>query len=107
MHLTALFLPLLPLTVTAHFNLLSPAARGFIEDTLGNFPCGGQNTPTPNRTQWPLAGGPIQLLMGHDHSVVQVLLGIGNDVGSNFNITLVPTIQEMGLGNFCLGDVVS
>lgn len=106
MHFAILLLSLLPLA-TAHFRLLSPAARGFNEDVLGTFPCGGQDTPSSNRTQWPLSGGPVQLRMGHDRAAVQVLLGIGNDVGSNFNITLVPTIQEEGLGQFCFGDVVS
>ena len=106
MHFAFLFLSLLPL-VTAHFQLLSPAARGFNEDVLRTFPCGGQDNPSLNRTEWPLSGGPVQLLMGHDQAAVQVLLGIGNNVGSNFNITLIPTIQEEGLGKFCLGDVVS
>ena len=43
--------------------------------------------------------------MEHDEAAVQVLMGLGNDVGSSFNITLVPTIQEQGIGKFCLGDV--
>ena len=98
-------LAFLPVAALAHFHLDSPTARGFDEDALVQFPCGGQNTPSPNRTLWPLAGGPIQLTMEHDEAAVQVLLGLGNDVGSNFNITLVPTIQEQGIGEFCLGDV--
>lgn len=44
--------------------------------------------------------------MEHDEAAVQVLLGMGNDPGVNFNITLLPTIQEQGIGQFCLGDVV-
>lgn len=43
--------------------------------------------------------------MGHDEAAVQVLLGLGNDPGENFNITLLPTIQEEGLGHFCLGNI--
>ena len=97
---------LLPLTAFAHFTLDSPKSRPFDEDTLATFPCGGQDTPSSERTQWSLTGGPIQLSMEHDESLVQVLLGLGNDPGSNFNIILLPTIQEQGIGQFCLGDVV-
>ena len=105
MHSQLLF-SLLPITALAHFTLDSPTSRHFDEDTLAQFPCGGQNTPSANRTQWSLTGGPIQLTMEHDEAAVQVLLGIGNDPGVNFNITLLPTIQEQGIGQFCLGDVL-
>jgi hypothetical protein len=94
---------ILPL-VSAHFRLVYPAARGFDEDVLGNFPCGGQKV-SANRTSWPITGGPIQLQMGHVTSSVEVLLGLGNDVGSSFNITLVPIFQEQGLGQFCMSGV--
>lgn len=43
--------------------------------------------------------------MGHDQAAFQVLLGLGNDVGENFNITLIPTVRQKGLGKFCLPDV--
>jgi hypothetical protein len=96
---------LLPL-VAAHFNLDYPKARGFDEDLLVKFPCGGQNEVSKTRTDWPLKGkAPIQLTMGHDQALVQVLLAVGNDPGDNFNVVLVPTFQEMGLNQFCLGDV--
>lgn len=94
---------LLPLA-SAHFRLLHPAARGFDENVLGNFPCGGQNV-SPNRTLWPSKAGPIQLEMGHPLSAVEVFLGLGNDVGSSFNITLVPIFQVQGLGQFCMSAV--
>ncbi|KAI4745616.1 hypothetical protein E4T50_04091 [Aureobasidium sp. EXF-12298] len=93
---------LLPL-VSAHFKLVYPAARGFDEDILGTFPCGGQNTVSSNRTEFPITGAPIQLLMGHTSAKVQVLMALGNDPGSNFNITLLPTFQEQGPQNFCIG----
>ncbi|KAL8794798.1 MAG: hypothetical protein Q9195_002626 [Heterodermia aff. obscurata] len=101
-----LFFSLLPLTTLAHFTLDSPPSRSSDEDTMAQFPCGGQKTPSTNRTLWPLTGGPIQLNMEHDEAAVQVLLGMGNDPGVNFNITLLPTIQEQGIGQFCLGDVL-
>lgn len=93
---------LLPL-VSAHFELVYPVPRGFDEDILGTFPCGGQNTVSSNRTSFPLSGAPIQLYMGHTEAHVEVLLALGNDPGSNFNITLVPTFQEEGPQNFCMG----
>lgn len=43
--------------------------------------------------------------MGHDQAAFQVLLGLGNDPGENYNITLIPTLRQMGLGKFCLPDV--
>ena len=98
-------LSLLPLTFS-HFTLDSPAARGFDEDKLGTFPCGGQDTVSEQRTPFPLNGGPIQLSMEHDESAVQVLLGMGNNPGDAFNTVLVRTIQERGIGQFCISDVV-
>lgn len=101
----ASLLLLLPL-VRAHFELDYPEARGFDEDTIVNFPCGGQNEVSESRTSWPLNGrAPIQLTMGHDEALVQVLLALGNDPGDAFNTVLVPTFQEMGLNKFCLGNV--
>ena len=96
---------LLPL-VSAHFQLNSPSARGFDEDSLATFPCGGQDTVSNNRSVFPLAGGPIQLNMEHDHADVQVLLALGNDPMDNFSIILQPIFMEEGIGNFCMGDVV-
>lgn len=98
-------LAFLPLTTLAHFALESPPSREGNEDLQDQFPCGGSNTPSSERTQWPLTGGPIQLELGHTQSAVQVLLGVGNDPGENFNITLLPTIQEQGPGQFCIGAV--
>jgi len=92
---------LLPL-VSAHFKLNYPPARGFDEDILGTFPCGGQNTVSSNRTSWPITGGPIQLFMGHTSTKVEVLLALGNDPGSNFNTIILPTVQEQGPSNFCI-----
>ena len=100
-----LLINLLPLTTLAHFSIQSPAAREGDEAGQGDFPCGGGKTVSPKRTQYPLTGGPIQLDLGHDESLVQVLLGLGNDPGVNFNITLLPTIQEQGPGDFCIGAV--
>jgi hypothetical protein len=50
---------------SAHFNLNYPAARGFDEDKLVQFPCGSFDTPASNRTVWPISGGSIALTMGY------------------------------------------
>ena len=108
MHLpiTALLPLLLTLPLTsAHLELIYPPSRAFNEDTLSTFPCGGQNTPSATRTPWSLSGGPISLKMGHTSSAVQVLLGLGNDPGSAFNIVLLPTMQENAPGSFCIAGV--
>lgn len=102
---TISFLSLLPLAF-AHFTLDSPKARGFDEDKLGTFPCGSQDTVSETRTPFPLTGGPIQLTMEHDEAAVQVLIGIGNNPGEAFNTVLLNTIQEEGIGQFCMGDVI-
>ncbi|KAL9579964.1 MAG: hypothetical protein Q9212_004778 [Teloschistes hypoglaucus] len=105
MKFTLLTLVSLTSLASAHFTLDYPPARGFDEDKLGTFPCGGQNTVGSNRTTWPLAGGPIQLTMEHDHAAVQVLIALGSNPTDNFNAVLVPTTQEQGIGKFCLSDV--
>lgn len=94
----------LPLA-TAHFQLNYPPARGFDEDKLPTFPCGGQDKVSTSRTSVSMTSFPVALDMGHDESAVQILLGLGSDPGSNFNITLVPTFREQGLGNFCMRTV--
>lgn len=96
--------PLLTIT-TAHFLLDYPIVRGFDESILGTFPCGGQSKISPNRTTVSSTSIPIALTMGHDQTVIQVLLGLGNDVGDNFNIVLEPTFAQVGLGKFCLPHV--
>ncbi|KAL8839641.1 MAG: hypothetical protein Q9170_001647 [Blastenia crenularia] len=105
MKLDFLLLSCLASLASAHFTLDSPPARGFDEDQLVNFPCGGQNTVSSNRTPFSLAGGSIQLTMEHDRSAVQVLIALGNDATDSFNTVLVPTTQEEGFGKFCLRDV--
>lgn len=94
---------LIPLA-SAHFKLDYPTSRGADSKNQRTFPCGG-HPPTTNRTEWPVAGGPIHLTLGHDRSLVQVLLALGNDAGDNFNIVLAPTIQEEGPGKFCMTNV--
>lgn len=99
------FTAIVPL-VSAHFKLMYPTSRGFDEDTMTNFPCGGMSQSS-NRTKLPLSGGsfPVALEMHHSQTAVEVLLSLGSDPGDNFNIVLSPTFQVKGLGEFCLPHV--
>ncbi|KAF2749078.1 hypothetical protein M011DRAFT_324733 [Sporormia fimetaria CBS 119925] len=108
MHLSALpqtLLPLflLPLTAHAHFKLAYPTARGWDTKTATSFPCGGFDSVKEPRTPWPINGGPVQLRMDHTQTRVQVLMALGEDPGSNFNIVVRPTFAQEGLGDFCVG----
>jgi hypothetical protein len=94
----------LPLLASAHFHMLYPSPRSDDDDTEPTFPCGGFPV-SDNRTTVSSTGFPLALEMGHDRTVVQVLLGIGNDVGDSFNITLEQTFQQQGEGAFCLPTV--
>jgi len=58
-----------------------------------------------NRTTVSTSGFPIALEMGHDRSVVQMLLALGTDPQDNFNITLERSFQQTGEGAFCLPSV--
>jgi hypothetical protein len=99
-----LTLALAPLA-TAHFLLQYPTSRGFDEDTMPEFPCGGMSQSS-NRTQLPISGSfPVALKMGHSQTAVEVLLALGSNPGNNYNITLVKTFQVTGLGEFCLPHV--
>ncbi|KAF4304442.1 putative gpi anchored protein [Botryosphaeria dothidea] len=102
--LLALGLSALPLT-TAHFTLEWPTARGFDDDKAGTFPCGGFDAVSSNRTSFPLSGAPIQLKLGHTETNLQVLLAVGNDPGSAYNIVLRPTFRERGPDDFCMGAI--
>jgi hypothetical protein len=97
---SATFLP-----VSAHFNIIYPAARGFDEDKIATGPCGSFDVPSSNRTSVSTTSLVVDLKMGHDENAVQVLLALGDDPGNNFNITLVHTFRQEGLGEFCLPDI--
>ncbi|EUC50472.1 hypothetical protein COCMIDRAFT_922 [Bipolaris oryzae ATCC 44560] len=101
---TFLALSLLPLTL-AHFNFNFPRARGFDEDKEGNFPCGGYDQVSDQRTDFPISGGPIQLVLGHPQTNVAVYMAVGDNPGSGFSIVLKQQLMVEGLGNFCLGSV--
>ncbi|KAI9219271.1 hypothetical protein BC828DRAFT_386555 [Blastocladiella britannica] len=54
-------------TVSAHYTLTTPAARGTDEDKLVQAPCGGFNSVQGTRADWPL-GQPIQINAEHANS---------------------------------------
>ncbi|GAB1217365.1 hypothetical protein ATERTT37_006604 [Aspergillus terreus] len=103
MKLSVLSLASLAPLVAAHFELNYPPSRGVDEDKMTQFPCGGLAVSS-NRTQVSLSDPsfPVALTMGHDETALEVLLALGSDPGTNFNITLKPTFRVEGLGSFCI-----
>lgn len=116
-----LLLLLAPLAA-AHYHLRYPAPRTDDLEKMMEGPCGGADHKTAParrlkrheghddssivRTDWPLNGGQIELEMGHDRAMVQVVLALGNDPGpESFNTVLVPTAEEQGQGTFCMTDI--
>ncbi|KAK2799195.1 hypothetical protein FQN51_007025 [Onygenales sp. PD_10] len=102
MHLSALLpLSLLPVLASAHFDLTFPKPRGSNHDSQADFPCGGASAS--KRTALSLDDPQLSIAakMGHDQNAVQVLLALGTDPGTNFNITLFDTFRQTGLGDFC------
>lgn len=88
-----------------HFVMQYPTSRGFDEEKMSQFPCGGF-PQSSERTKLPLSDSfPIALKLGHVQTALEVLLALGTDPGVNFNITVVPTFQINGLGEFCLPHV--
>ncbi|KAL2426165.1 hypothetical protein ABEF95_012207 [Exophiala dermatitidis] len=94
----------LPLLTSAHFQLNFPRARGTDDENQASFPCGGYEQ-TQNRTLVSTRSFPVAVKLGHTENLVQIMLAIGDDVGSSFNYELLPTIREMGPGDFCLPDI--
>lgn len=84
--------------------MLFPTPRSDEDETEGTGPCGGFPVSS-ERTPVSLTSFPVALEMGHDRSVVQMLLALGNDPGRNFNIVLEKTFQQQGEGDFCLPNV--
>ncbi|ETN40010.1 uncharacterized protein HMPREF1541_04285 [Cyphellophora europaea CBS 101466] len=109
MHLpnTLLTTLLLPLLTTAHFVMHYPTSRNGDDDEIEvKSPCSGLGLSS-NRTTVSLPSFPIALEMGHDETVIQVLLSLSDDPSSeaDFNVTLERTFQQDGLGAFCLPEV--
>lgn len=106
MKLSILSLAALAPLAAAHFELVYPTSRPQKIDTMMQFPCGNSD-PTGERTKVSLSDGsfPVALSMGHSGTAVEMLLALGTDPGTNFNITLVPTFGVMGLGALCLPHV--
>jgi hypothetical protein len=86
----------------AHFLMVSPSSRGFEDAKIATFPCGGFNTVQTNRTLFPISNGQIALEMADASSDIEVLIGLGNNVGNGFNQVIRQTFSQKGEGNFCM-----
>jgi hypothetical protein len=94
----------------AHFGLTYPPWRA---DTLSEeseeigysqwvWPCANVSENAGERTDWPVAGGAIELELHHEWTYLYINLGLGNNV-TNFNITLTPQLLNVtGEGNYCI-----
>lgn len=100
----SLLLLCLPVLTLAHFELNFPPSRGSNDENQATFPCGGYSQ-TQNRTRVSSTEVPVSVKLGHTENLFQILLAIGDDVGSSFNYELLPTIREMGPGDFCLSSI--
>ena len=103
MYIPLAALALLPLA-SAHFVLVYPSSRNGQDDSVeSTSPCGNLLVSS-NRTSVSSTSFPLALEMGHDESVIQVLLSLSSNPTSegDFNITLEQTFGQTGLGEFCL-----
>jgi hypothetical protein len=90
------------LSASAHFSITFPEARGDNDKTQAQSPCGGINTPSKDRTEWPIAGGQLAFRAGHAEAKTAVYLSLGNNPAKeDFNITIVDVFTQVGLGEFC------
>jgi hypothetical protein len=100
--LSALAAALLTLQTKAHFLLISPPSRGFSDDMIATFPCGGFDAVQVNRTMFPINNAQIALEMADDKADIEVLIRMGNDVGNGFSQVIRQTFAQNGTGNFCM-----
>ncbi|KAF8472620.1 hypothetical protein BDZ91DRAFT_692294 [Kalaharituber pfeilii] len=89
--------------VSAHFDITYPPDRGENNLSQDEAPCGGLNTPSSERTLWPLTGGRVQFSARHDEAHTEVRLSLKENPQSDddFTIVLVPIFNQVGLGTFC------
>lgn len=80
-----------------------PTSRNGQDDEVEvKSPCAGYPVSS-KRTTVSLPAFPLALEMGHDETVIQVLLSLSSDpTEDDFNITLERTFSQTGLGDFCL-----
>ncbi|KAL9059345.1 MAG: hypothetical protein Q9162_001214 [Coniocarpon cinnabarinum] len=92
----------------AHYTLEYPPARGFDEDMEPQYPCGGFNSISSNRTKVPIGSAfPVQLNLHHTASLITAAFALGNNPQpQDFTTLLMPTVQERGPQNFCLGGIM-
>ncbi|ORZ22250.1 hypothetical protein BCR42DRAFT_447575 [Absidia repens] len=78
-------------TVFGHYQLTYPPSRGFDESREVTAPCGGFNTVSKNRTDFPLKNGFLEINSEHIKYTYKVFAVIGNnpntaEFGSDSNV---------------------
>ncbi|RKF54319.1 Uncharacterized protein OnM2_098015 [Erysiphe neolycopersici] len=89
----------------AHFAVEYPAPRGYNEETTNQFPCGGLNEVSTQRTLYPITGGAIGIEVGHARTNIEVLIAFESEPTTKFKTILRKTFTQMGTGKFCMTNV--
>ena len=92
-------------SVSAHYQLTYPESRGFNEDNEPNAPCGGFNSPSSNRTQFPLQNGFVEINSGHTSYSYEIKLvtNSANPSTADFNsASTIATGSRNYPSNACL-----
>ncbi|KAF9584732.1 hypothetical protein BGW38_005381 [Lunasporangiospora selenospora] len=93
----------------AHFELTYPATRGFDEDKEPTGPCGGFNTPSASRSEFPIQNGFMNINSGHVNYKATIQLVVNsNPSAADFTaaaaspVSSPPTISNNHPNNACL-----
>ncbi|ORY95937.1 hypothetical protein BCR43DRAFT_407835, partial [Syncephalastrum racemosum] len=92
--------------VSAHYQLTYPAPRGFKESTEPTAPCGGFDSVSQQRTQFPLKNGFVEINSEHPSYTYEVKLIMGSNPSTadftGSNATTVATGQRNYPEQACL-----
>ncbi|KAI7851647.1 hypothetical protein BDC45DRAFT_515502 [Circinella umbellata] len=81
-------------SVSAHYQLTYPESRGFSEDNEPSAPCGGFNTASSNRTQFPLKNGFVEINSGHTSYSYEIKLVTNSANPSASDFSSAPTVAN-------------
>ncbi|KAH8879302.1 hypothetical protein GQ53DRAFT_583747, partial [Thozetella sp. PMI_491] len=89
----------------AHFVLQVPTSIGYSDVNEGTAPCGGYDITTRSTgvTDWPITGGPVQVLSTHPEAQWEINAALLNDTSKLK--PMVPMIKQGGLGSICFTSI--